>query len=172
MSNTSNKHDARQVRALAQIALEGVQEGKPEDQIIDQLQQAGLGEAQAGRLVQYAREVEILNAAGTAAAEGVRLGWSPRQIVDQLRKMGVDDLVAAGIENRARRHHHRSLLRSGTILLAMGLLWLAAAVALLLRSGPQELKLGFYSFGLGFPLVWLGYYRRGRAGRIRSRQDA
>lgn len=160
------KHTRRQVRAMAEVALTGVQEGVPDDQVIEQLQQGGLGQGQALRLVQYAHEVELLNAAQTAAAEGVRLGQRPRTIVTKLGTMGVDDLVAAGIENRARHHHHRSLLRSGTILLAMGVLWLAAAVALLLHSGPQEMKLGISSFGLGFPLVWLGCRNRSRAGKI------
>lgn len=155
--------DSRQVRAIAQTALEGVQQGQPEETIIAQLQQAGLSEPQSRRLVEYAREVEILNAAADVAVKGVHIGRSPRQILEELRKMGIDDLVAAGIEDRARRHHQHSLFRSGTILLAMGLLWMAAAVALLVRGGLQELKLGMCSFGLGFPLVWLGCQRRAKA---------
>ncbi len=166
MSNPAGNRDRRQVRAIAQTALEGVRQGEPEDQIVTQLQQAGILEPQARRLVQYAREVELLNTAAHTAAEGVRLGRAPREILDDLRRMGIDDLVAAGIEERARRHHQRSLLRSGTVLLGMGLLWLAAAASLLIRGGLQELKLGICGFGLGFPLIWLGWQKRCKAAAL------
>lgn len=163
MSKTASHPDRRQIQSMAQTALDGVRQGQPAETIVQQLEQAGLDEAMARRLVQYAREVELLNAAQTVAIEAVRLGQPSRQIVDSLRQMGVDDLVAAGIVDRARRHHQRSLFRSGTILLAMGLLWLAASIALILRSGLQELRLGICGFGLGFPLVWLGCQRRRKA---------
>ncbi len=129
---------ARRLWSAAEIAVTGVQLGRPADRIVQQLHEAGLDEPQAQQLIRYARDVERLSTAGAVAAEGVRLGRSSAQIVEMLAQSGIDQRVAAGIEQRIRQRHRQSRIHTAARLMVSGVAMLTIAAVVPMFREPSR----------------------------------